>query len=94
MASVRVRQDGSICIPADIRYRHGIRGGVVVQVKVNQLGQFVLTPEKFKCSCCGMTLRVVDKITGMCDACTGQVTNYVREGMSFNQAVARVRKSR
>lgn len=94
MNVVRVRQDGSVNIPSDVRNRNGIHGGVVLKLKINHLGQLVFTPEDFKCSCCHKQLHVVDRVTGLCVSCQHLVEDEVRKGSDIKTAVSTIRKSK
>lgn len=87
MAFVRVRADGAITLPIELRRKHAIDPGTWYEVSVNSKGKIVLSAQRCVCSLCGANVRGVDSVTGTCSYCKSALTNLVREGMDLSSAL-------
>lgn len=92
--TVRARQDGSVNIPAEFRYRLGILPGTTVNFNVDPQGRIYLKPDKATCLCCHQQVKTISYISGMCPACEELVQFYVQEnGESLKKAIQKARKT-
>ena len=94
MNIIRVRQDGSLCIPAALRNRYGIQPGSLMSVAMDKYHRVILKPEKYICSGCHGEIKRVDRVTGLCTECQVEMTRLIREGMNMPTAIAEMRKKR
>lgn len=94
MVTIRVRQDGSVCIPAAERARFGIVPGGLLEYHMNAHNQVVLTPKTYYCSVCRGEFKVLDRVTGLCPACQHEFARLIRQGMEVSAALKEMRKTR
>lgn len=87
MPFIKVRQDGAITIPVELRRKHSIDPGAWYKVTVNSNGNVILSPQSSVCSLCGTTVAGVDPVTGTCPNCRMTLTGLVQEGMDLSSAL-------
>lgn len=91
---VRVRQDGSVCIPAALRRKYGIEPGSWFKVAGDGRGKLTFSTERCACSLCGAAVKSVDSVTGTCPYCKSALTHLVREGMDLGVALRHLQQRR
>lgn len=84
---VKVRQDGSINIPHELRKRFCIRPGAWYSVTANGKGKIFLQSQRCQCSLCGTPVTSVDSVTGTCSNCKYTLTKMVQDGMDLSCAL-------
>lgn len=94
MAYVRVRQDGTITIPAQIRRQGQFVPGAWVLVQPAAGGKLELTPKALNCSLCGRKVPTLDPQTNICPKCVNLIVKLVRSGASWSGAIKAVRDTR
>lgn len=94
MAFVKVRQDGAITIPVELRRKHSIDPGTWYLVTVNAKGKLILSSQRCVCSLCGANVVSVDSVTGTCTYCKSILTDLVRSGMDLSGALRHMQKRR
>lgn len=87
MPFIRVRHDGAITIPFELRRKYSITPGAWYQISISSKGRLLLSPQQCKCSLCGEPVASIDTVTGTCKSCKDELTNLVRGGMSLSGAL-------
>lgn len=91
---VKVRQDGSVNIPANLRNRCGILPKENFEISVNGKGVITLRPKRVHCTLCEAEVTAVDGISGMCIYCQRILNDMVRHGMDLSLAIKQLRRDR
>lgn len=94
MPFMKVREDGAITIPVELRRRHSITPGTWYQVSVTSKGKVVLSPQRTVCSLCGAQVASVDTVTGTCPYCKTILTEMVRKGFDLSSALKHLQRHR
>lgn len=94
MAFVKVRGDGAITIPIELRNKHSILPGTWYQVSVTSKGKIMLSPKRTVCSMCGAEVLSVDAVTGTCPYCKTILTDMVRKGFDLSSAIKQMQHQR
>lgn len=94
MPFVKVRQDGAITIPVELRRKHSIAPGSWYEVSVNSKGRIVMSSQRCVCSLCGANVVNVDAVTGTCSYCKTMLTTLVREGIDLSSALKHMQRRR
>jgi len=94
MPFVKVRQDGAITIPVEVRNKHSMLPGTWYEVTVNGKGRITLIPQRCQCSLCGANVTAVDGVTGTCAYCKVVLTDMVRKGIDLGAALKQMQKVR
>lgn len=94
MMFVKVRQDGSVNIPAALRRKYSITPGTWFEVTGNGKGKLTFSTRRVTCSLCGAHVKSVDSVTGTCIFCKDALTTLVRQGMSLSYALRHLQKQR
>ena len=87
MAFVRIRQDGTLTIPAHIRHQGEFVPGAWVSLQTTAGGGLSLVPQVLNCSLCGHRVPTLDRDTNICPTCVSKITKSVRAGATWVDAI-------
>lgn len=91
---VRVRGDGAITLPVELRRKYSVNPGEYYQISVSGKGKISLTPKRSVCSLCGAEVLSVNSVTGMCPYCNHILSDMVKRGWDLGQAIKHLQKER
>lgn len=94
MPFMKVREDGAITIPVELRRKHSITPGTWYHISVTSKGKVVLSPQRTVCSLCGAQVVSVDAVTGTCHYCKTILTDMVRKGFDLSSALKQMQRQR
>lgn len=87
MPCVRVRQNGTVTIPAVLRRKFAVAPGTEYDISVNGKGKIILSPRRCICSLCGAQVINVDVVTGTCSYCKTMLTHLIQQGLDLSTAL-------